>query len=73
MNTQTQQQPKTVRQMMPPNYLPELVKRTGMATNTIYRAVKYEQKNSKAWPHILKLIKEYQEQQEEEKRLLSAS
>lgn len=68
--TIVQQPPqKTMRDRMPPNYLPELVRRTGMSTNTIFRAVKQEQKTSKAWPAILKLAKEYEKQLEEEKQM----
>lgn len=60
-----------MREMMPPRYLPIIEKRSGLDRKTVFLAVKEENRRSKAWPHIVKLAKEWQKQQEEEAQLLA--
>ena len=58
--------------MMPPLYLPILEERAKMGRTAIYRAVKNENQRSKAWPHIVQLAKEHQQNQQQLNELLSA-
>lgn len=73
MGTENSPPKKTMRELMPPNYLPILEKRTGLKRQAVYRAVKKENHKSKAWPMIVQLAKEHEQQQQDEQILMTGS
>jgi hypothetical protein len=62
---------KTIRQLMPSDYGPELVKRTGANLRHIYRVVNNEHTTAEIWPFVLELAEEHQKQVKLEQRKLS--
>lgn len=73
MTAKKGQKPKTMRELMPPRYLPILEERTGLERSAIWKAVNHENKNSSAWAHIVQLAKEYEQQKRDEDELLNPS
>lgn len=59
MEIENQEEKKSWRQLMPPNYIPILMSRTGLTKKAVYEAVKYERSKSKAYHAIMQLAKEH--------------